>query len=62
MTEKDRRTSLSEPMGGMSAGAGQVASGQWRVDDIRILSLRQIAPVGFLIRAFSLDSSAGCQS
>jgi hypothetical protein len=32
----------------MSASAGQVASGQWRVGDRQILSLRQIAPVGSL--------------
>ena len=29
---------------------------------IQILSLRQIAPAGFLTQAFGVDSSAGCQS
>jgi large exoprotein involved in heme utilization and adhesion len=47
---------------GLSASAGQVASGQWRVGDAPILSLRQIAPAGFLTQAFALDWSAGCQS
>jgi len=47
---------------GMSASAGQVASGQWRVGDTPILSLRQIAPAGFLTQAFAVDWSASCQS
>ena len=51
-----------ERLEGMSASAGQVASGQWRVGDTPILSLRQIAPPGFLTQAFATDRSAGCQS
>jgi len=47
---------------GMSASAGQVASGQWRVGDTPILSLRQIAPAGFLTQAFAVDEPTGCQS
>ena len=47
---------------GMSAGAGQVASGQWRVGDTPILSLRQIAPAGFLTQAFAVEGSSSCQS
>ena len=46
----------------MSASAGQVVSGQWRVGDTPILSLRQIAPAGFLTQAFAVDEPAGCQS
>jgi hypothetical protein len=30
--------------------------------DIQILSLRQIAPAGFLTQAFAVDWSASCQS
>gem|GEM_PF-859442 len=64
-----------ERLEGMSASAGQVVSGQWlstgeelgvsgewRVDDTPILSLRQIAPAGFLTQAFALDWSGGCTS
>jgi hypothetical protein len=47
---------------GLSASAGQVASGQWRVGDTPILSLRQIAPAGFLTQTFAVDWSTGCQS
>jgi large exoprotein involved in heme utilization and adhesion len=47
---------------GLSASAGQVASGQWRVGDTPILSLRQIAPAGFLTQSFAVDWSAGCTS
>ena len=57
MTEKDMRTSLSEPR---EDERKRWASGVR--DVIQFSSLWQIAPVGFLIRAFSLDSSAGCQS
>jgi len=53
---------------GMSASAGQVASGWAPVrgkgveGDAPILSLRQIAPAGFLTQAFAVDEPAGCQS
>ena len=46
----------------MSASAGQVVSGQWRVGDTPILSLRQIAPAGFLTQTFAVEGSSSCQS
>lgn len=59
----------------MSGSAGQVASGQWLgtgeglgvsgkgvEGDAPILSLRQIAPAGFLTQAFAVDRSASCRS
>jgi filamentous hemagglutinin family protein len=51
-----------ERLEGMSASAGQVASGQWRVGETPILSLRQIAPAGFLTQTFAVDEPSGCQS
>jgi large exoprotein involved in heme utilization and adhesion len=47
---------------GLSASAGQVVSGQWRVGDRQILSLRQIAPAGFLTQAFAVEGASSCQS
>jgi filamentous hemagglutinin family protein len=47
---------------GMSASAGQVASGQWRAGEMPLLSLRQIAPAGFLTQAFAVEGSSSCQS
>ena len=44
-----------ERLEGLSASEG-------REGDAPILSLRQIAPAGFLTQAFALDWSAGCQS
>jgi filamentous hemagglutinin family protein len=43
-------------------GGRQVARSEWRESDIQILSLRQIAPAGFLTQAFAVDWSAGCTS
>jgi len=59
-----------ERLEGLSASAGQVASGQWRAPlrgkgvegDAPILSLRQIAPAGFLTQAFAVDEPTGCRS
>ncbi len=55
---------FSEGMGsGLKAEGGRpMAPGEGREGDTQILSLRQIAPAGFLIQAFAADSSAGCQS
>lgn len=62
---------LTSPLAFGSAGTGDgtlpakgVRAG---IDDnpareATVLSLRQIAPVGFLTQAFAVDSSAGCQS
>jgi large exoprotein involved in heme utilization and adhesion len=52
---------------GFSAGAVAEASAQARVIDdpaqeTTVLSLRQIAPAGFLTQAFAVDWSASCQS
>jgi filamentous hemagglutinin family protein len=48
---------LSSPLAALSAGPGQEASGE---GETPLLSLRQIAPPGFLTRAFAVESSAGC--
>lgn len=67
---------LASPLATLSAGMGlgakaegvkaegerPVARGERREGDIQILSLRQIAPAGFLTQAFAVDWSAGCQS
>lgn len=47
---------------GGSVGERQVVSGEWRVGDRQMLSLRKVAPAGFLTHAFAEDRSAGCQS
>ncbi len=51
---------------GFSAGAVAEAGTQARVIDpaqeTPLLSLRQIAPAGFLTQAFAVDESTGCQS
>jgi hypothetical protein len=47
---------------GGSVGEGQVVSGEWRVGDRQMLSLRKVAPAGFLTHTFAEDRSAGCQS
>ena len=46
----------------MSAHTGRVARDQRQVGDRQILSLRQIAPAGFLTQAFAVDRTAGCAS
>ena len=56
------------PLGptGFSAGAVTEEGAQARVIDpaheTTVLSLRQIAPAGFLTQAFAVDGAAGCQS
>ena len=45
----------SEGLAGMTPGAPLES-------ETALLSLRQIAPAGFLTRAFAVDWSAGCQS
>ena len=51
---------------GFNAGAVAEAGAQVRVIDptreATVLSLRQIAPAGFLTQAFAVDWSASCQS
>ena len=57
---------LSSPLAGLSAGTGLVARGEGErpvaVEKTPLLSLRQIAPAGFLTQVFAVDRSAGCQS
>jgi large exoprotein involved in heme utilization and adhesion len=58
---------LASPLyaAGVGEGRGGKAEGvkaEGERPDIPILSLRQIAPAGFLTQAFAVDWSAGCQS
>ena len=62
---------LSSPLATLDAGMGlgvkaegvkSVARGEGVEDETPLLSLRQIAPAGFLTQAFALDWSAGCTS
>jgi len=62
---------LTSPLAMLNAGRGLGAQAEGerlgaqvekQEDEIRILSLRQIAPAGFLTQAFAVDKSAGCQS
>ncbi|MCM3903955.1 MAG: filamentous hemagglutinin N-terminal domain-containing protein [Pyrinomonadaceae bacterium] len=46
----------------LSAGMGKAARGEGLEDETALLSLRQIAPAGFLTQAFAVDWSEGCQS
>jgi len=57
-----RREARGERLEGMSTSAGRGARGEGREGETALLSLRQIAPTGFLTQAFALDWSAGCQS
>jgi hypothetical protein len=51
---------------GFSAGTVTGAGDQTRIvdpaDETTVLSLRQIAPAGFLTQAFAVDRSSGCKS
>jgi hypothetical protein len=51
---------------GFSAGASAEAGAQPRITDpayeTTTLSLRQIAPTGFLTQAFAVDKPAGCKT
>jgi hypothetical protein len=63
---------LASPLATLNAaGVGQEARGKGRegmtpgtspAGDTPLLSLRQIAPAGFLTQAFAIDGSEGCQS
>jgi len=62
---------LASPLASLNAGVGRGAKAEGgrslegsgeREGDIQILSLRQIAPAGFLNQAFAVDWSASCQS
>lgn len=62
---------LASPLASLNAGMGlgakaegvrPVARGEGLEGETAFLSLRQIAPAGFLTQAFALDWSAGCQS
>ncbi|NWF73637.1 MAG: hypothetical protein HXY51_11435 [Nitrospirae bacterium] len=66
---------LASPLYAAGVGLGIKAEGQWlgtgeglgvrgegRVGDTPILSLRQIAPAGFLTQTFPVDSLGGCTS
>jgi large exoprotein involved in heme utilization and adhesion len=53
---------LASPLYAAGVGEGQGVRGEERESDAPILSLRQIAPPGFLTQAFAVDWSAGCQS
>jgi filamentous hemagglutinin family protein len=52
---------LASPLYAAGVGEGQGVKGEGREGDTQILSLRQIAPAGFLSQTFAVDSS-GCQS
>lgn len=54
--------SLSEPGHGTLTEAGAKVSRGEISGDTPLLSLRQIAPPGFLTQTFAVDSSAGCTS
>ncbi len=47
---------------GLGTGEGLGVRGEGRERETPLLSLRQIAPAGFLTQAFAVDWSAGCQS
>jgi filamentous hemagglutinin family protein len=58
---------LASPLASLSAGMGlgmkaEGVKAEGERPDIPILSLRQIAPAGFLTQSFAVDWSAGCQS
>ena len=53
---------LASPLYAAGIGEGQGVRGKGREGETALLSLRQIAPAGFLTQAFALDWSAGCQS
>ena len=51
-----------EGLGVRGKGLEGITLGASTVSETALLSLRQIAPAGFLTQAFALDWSAGCQS
>ena len=62
---------LSSPLAALGAGTGLQARGEGQesmalgaslAGETAFLSLRQIAPAGFLTQAFAVDGSVGCQS
>ena len=60
---------LASPLATLNAGMGLGAKAEgvrpWRrglEGETPLLSLRQIAPAGFLTQAFAVDWSASCQS
>jgi hypothetical protein len=59
---------LASPLSTLSANAGLGARGAGRASvgepagEIPLLSLRQIAPAGFLTQAFAVDKPAGCKT
>jgi filamentous hemagglutinin family protein len=53
---------LASPLYAAGVGEGQGGKAEGERPDIPILSLRQIAPAGFLTQAFAVDWSAGCTS
>ena len=58
---------LASPLATLSGGTGlgmkaEGVKAEGERPNIPILSLRQIAPAGFLTQAFAVDSSASCQS
>jgi hypothetical protein len=53
---------ISESGGGTLTEAGTRASVIDPAQETTVLSLRQIAPAGFLTQAFAVDWSASCQS
>jgi len=50
---------LASPLASLSAG---MTPGTSPAGEAPLLSLRQIAPAGFLTQAFAVDWSAGCTS
>jgi large exoprotein involved in heme utilization and adhesion len=53
---------ISESGGGTLTEAGTLTSLDGPTGEPPLLSLRQIAPAGFLTQTFAVDRSAGCQS
>jgi len=47
---------------GLGTGEGLGVRGKGREGDLQLLSLRQLAPAGFLTQAFAVDGPTGCQS
>jgi hypothetical protein len=50
---------LASPLATLSAGTGP---GDSPAEETPLLSLRQIAPAGFLTQAFAVDKPAGCKT
>jgi hypothetical protein len=54
--------SVGMGLGAKAEGVRHVARGEGLEGETALLSLRQIAPAGFLTQAFAVDWSSGCQS